>query len=267
MYATGTCIIRYDINRKKQLFLMGSQDCVEITALSLSTSKRFMAFSEITEKVSQIVIYDLRLMVVVKNIILEKVTKNTRVIMVKFSEDDKFLYVQIGAPEWKIFQYKLDKSVLSMIIDNVPPSYDPSLHNDASYNDNDYFYEMNINKDPRYLISAVGKGYLRVFSLKKGSYDYIDISRPGYQSDYLCHCWINNFFLMAGTKDGRIDVFDYTGNYLDSLENAHEVMQGNEENPIFSICSLKDGFALTGRNVVTIYKFNSLVSLILIIQV
>lgn len=77
MYATGTCIIRYDINRKKQFFLMGSQDCIEITALSLSTSKRFMAFSEITEKVSQIVIYDLRLMVVVKNIILEKVTKNT----------------------------------------------------------------------------------------------------------------------------------------------------------------------------------------------
>jgi len=65
---------------------------------------------------------------------------------------------------------------------------------------------------------------------------------------------------MAGTKDGRIDVFDYTGNYLDSLENAHEVMQGSEENPIFSICSLKDGFALTGRNIVTIYKFNSLVS-------
>jgi len=69
-----------------------------------------------------------------------------------------------------------------MIIENTPPSYDPSFHSDINYNDNDYLYEMNINKDPRYLISVVGKGYLRIYSFKKGSYNYIDISRPGYQT-------------------------------------------------------------------------------------
>lgn len=77
MFATGTCIVRYDINKKKQFFLMGSQDCIEITALSISSNKRFMAFAEITEKVSQIIIYDLRLMVIIKTIILDKLPKLT----------------------------------------------------------------------------------------------------------------------------------------------------------------------------------------------
>jgi len=49
---------------------------------------------------------------------------------------------------------------------------------DPKYNDNDYLYEMNINKDPKYLISVLGRGYLRIYSFKKGSYDYYDISRP-----------------------------------------------------------------------------------------
>lgn len=98
--------------------------------------------------------------------------------IIKFSEDDKYLFVQTGAPDWKIYQYKLDKAVLSMVIENTPPSFHPSLMDNPKYNDNDYLYEMCINKDPKYLISVVGKGYLRIFSFKKGSYDYIDISRP-----------------------------------------------------------------------------------------
>ena len=77
MYATGTCIIRYDINKKKQFFLMGSQDCVEITALTLSPNRKFMAFAEITEKFSQIIIYDLRLTVIIKNIVIDKLPKST----------------------------------------------------------------------------------------------------------------------------------------------------------------------------------------------
>jgi len=56
---------------------MGSQDCIEITAISISYNKRFMAFAEITEKASQIIIYDLRLMVIIKNIVLEKLPKST----------------------------------------------------------------------------------------------------------------------------------------------------------------------------------------------
>jgi len=98
--------------------------------------------------------------------------------IIKFSEDNKFLYAQTGAPDWKIYQYKLDKAILSMVIENTPPSFHPSLMDDPSYNDNDYLYEMNINKDPNYLISVVGKGYLRIYSIKKGSYDIIDITRP-----------------------------------------------------------------------------------------
>ncbi|KAL6588697.1 WD40 repeat-like protein [Neocallimastix sp. 'constans'] len=255
MYATGTCIIRYDINKKKQFFLMGSQDCVEITALTLSPNRKFMAFAEITDKFSQIIIYDLRLTVIIKNIVIDKLPKSTRIMIIKFSEDNKFLYAQTGAPDWKIYQYKLDKAILSMVIENTPPSFHPSLMDDPSYNDNDYLYEMNINKDPNYLISVVGKGYLRIYSIKKGSYDIIDITRPEKPAEYLCHCWINNFFLLAGTREGRIDVFDYSGTYIDELENAHDIKEINNS-PIYSICGIKDGFALTGNNVVTIYKFS-----------
>jgi len=193
MFATGTCIVRYDINKKKQSFLMGSQDCIDITAISISASKRFMAFAEITKNSPQIVIYDLRLMVIVKNIILEKQPTSSRVIIIKFSEDDKSLFVQTGAPDWKIYQYKLDKVVLSMVIENTPPSFHPSDMEDPKYNDNDYLYGMCINKDPKCLISVVGKGYLRVFSIKKSSYDYTDISRKNKPAEYLCHCWFNNF--------------------------------------------------------------------------
>jgi len=55
---------------------MGSYDCNEIVAISISTNKRFMAFAEMTEKGYQIIVYDLRLMVIVKNILLEKASKN-----------------------------------------------------------------------------------------------------------------------------------------------------------------------------------------------
>ncbi|KAG4096896.1 WD40 repeat-like protein [Neocallimastix lanati (nom. inval.)] len=260
IYAVGTCIVRYDVNRKKQFFIMGSQDCIEITAISISYNKRFMAFAEITEKASQIIIYDLRLMVIIKNIVLEKLPKSTRIMIIKFSEDDKYLYAQTGAPDWKIYQYKLDKALLTMVVDNLPPSFNFSLMDDPKYNDNDYLYEMNINKDPKYLISVLGRGYLRIYSFKKGSYDYYDISRPNKPAEYICHCWLNNFFLLAGTREGRLDVFDFSGTYLDELEDAHD-MKKVSSNPIYSICSLKDGFVISGNNTITIYKYNNIGSM------
>ncbi|ORX44505.1 WD40 repeat-like protein [Piromyces finnis] len=257
LFVTGTCIIRYDINKKKQFFLMGSQECIEISALCISNNKRFLTFAEITDTIIHIVVYDLRLMVIVKNIPLEKLPKNTRVMIIRFSDDDKYLYIQTGAPDWKIYQYKLDKAVLTMVINNMPPSYHPNLLDDPNYNDNDYLYEMSINKDPKFLVSVVGKGYLRVFSFKKGSYDYIDISRPDKPTEYLCHCWLNNYLLMAGSKEGRVDVFNFSGTFISSLDNAHDTIE-TDDNPVNSICTLKEGFALTGKNIVTIYKLNSL---------
>jgi len=62
---------------------------------------------------------------------------------------------------------------------------------------------------------------------------------------------------MAGSIDGRIDVFDFSGGYIDSLENAHDMPDKSDANPIYSICALKEGFALTGKNTVTIYKVNT----------
>ena len=64
---------------------MGSQNCNEITALTISINKRFMAFAEITDKGVQVVVYDLRLMVIVKNIVLEKLPKNTVIIMMSIN--------------------------------------------------------------------------------------------------------------------------------------------------------------------------------------
>jgi len=47
---------------------------------------------------------------------------------------------------------------------------------------------------------------------------------------------------------------------LDELEDAHD-MKKVSSNPIYSICSLKDGFVISGNNTITIYKYNNIGSM------
>lgn len=131
LYPSGSYIVVYNIDQKTQKFIQCSEKSHGMTAMAISTNKRFLAVAERgnLEKGEKalIIIYDLSLMR--KRKILSLVDfRFDEFVSLAFSPDSRFLAAQGGQPDWTLACWIWEKSKLLSTVKTTNPHTNGPIH-------------------------------------------------------------------------------------------------------------------------------------------
>ena len=122
VYPSGANCILYNIDQKAQKFIPGSDKNEGITAMAVSTNRRYIAIAEKLPEKATITVYDLHTLRKRKILTYAEVTSREYVSLA-FSPDSKYLAAQSGDPDYTLLYWTWEKSkVMASIKSNMNSS-------------------------------------------------------------------------------------------------------------------------------------------------
>ncbi|KAK9867435.1 hypothetical protein WJX84_001996 [Apatococcus fuscideae] len=108
VYPAGHNIVIYWTDSKTQKFVPGNLESEDITAITLSPNKRFLAMAERAEK-GMITIFDLQTLKR-RKVLVSVDTGSKEIVSLAFSPDTKLLAAQGGPGEWNLVVWSWEKA-------------------------------------------------------------------------------------------------------------------------------------------------------------
>ncbi|XP_056146428.1 cilia- and flagella-associated protein 57-like [Lampris incognitus] len=193
IFPCGNNCVRYNFDQRWQKFIPGTEKSQSMQALAISANRRYLAVSESGEKAT-ITVYDLQHEQGRKRKILNggDISMQEFVCMA-FSPDSKYLIGQAGGPEWMLILWLWEKQ---KVMATVVTSGSTNSVTQVSFNSYDNTQ-----------ICVSGNGVFKLFRYSEG--DLKQGSSPRVDSvNVLCHTWITEEQVIAGTDTGRLLVFE-----------------------------------------------------------
>ncbi|XP_056149801.1 cilia- and flagella-associated protein 57-like [Lampris incognitus] len=192
IYPCGNNCVRYNIDQRWQTFIPGTEKSQNMQALAISANRRYLAVSENDEKAT-ITVYDLQHEPGRKRKILSGGDIPTQeFVCMAFSHNSKYLIGQAGGPEWTLIFWLWEKQ---KVMATVTTSGSTNSVTQVSFNPYDNTQ-----------ICVSGAGVFKLFRYSEGA---LKLGHSRVESiNVLCHAWMTEEQVIAGTDTGRLLVFE-----------------------------------------------------------
>eukprot|EP01105_Mastigella_eilhardi_P012781 TRINITY_DN2918_c0_g1_i4.p1 TRINITY_DN2918_c0_g1~~TRINITY_DN2918_c0_g1_i4.p1 ORF type:complete len:1229 (+),score=377.24 TRINITY_DN2918_c0_g1_i4:296-3688(+) len=204
-----------------------------ITAIAVSPSRRFVALAERGDKPT-ITIYDI-FTLKVRQVLTTAECQAREFTCLGFSPDSHYLVTQGGAPDWNVFCWAWERNKTIAGIK-------------SSNKENSTVTQASFNPSDNSLISVCGNNIFKLFRCSEGTLKQLPSSKPQLQN-FLCHCWVSDEKIVAGTSTGELLLFDMAEFKASIPQSA------NDSAPITAIQPTSKGFICgTGSGMVYLYE-------------
>ncbi|KAH6580918.1 hypothetical protein BASA60_002664 [Batrachochytrium salamandrivorans] len=219
VYPAGHQIVIYNIEQKSQRFIPVHFDGEVISTLEVCTAQSVIAVgtkailatksTTTSEKTSVVALYDLHSGRRQKIFTTSEAPANKGFISVEFTSDFRHVIALGMGPDWCIYMWSIDKTKLI-------------AWTRAASNSNACVNQMSCHThDPKHIqVCVTGNCLFRIFRIVDGGFKLSHQTKI--DKNLLCHAWVNDSRIIAGTQDSKILVFD-TGNFV--LEIAYTMPQ------------------------------------------
>ncbi|KAK1901361.1 Cilia- and flagella-associated protein 57 [Dissostichus eleginoides] len=193
VFPCGNTCVCYNTSRRSQRFIPGSEKSQGMHALALSPNRRYLAVSECGERAS-ITVFDLQHEQGRKRKVLTAGESSAEeFVCMAFSHDSKYLIGQTGGPDWTLILWLWEKQ---KVLATVKTS---TSHNPVS--------QVSFNPHNNTQLCVSGGGVMKLFRYSEGALK--QSSSPKVESIFfLCHSWVTEERVIAGTDSGRLLVFE-----------------------------------------------------------
>ncbi|CAL1538634.1 unnamed protein product [Lymnaea stagnalis] len=194
VYPAGANCILYNIDQKTQKFIPGTDKCEEMTALAVSSNRRYVAIAEKGEKAT-ITIYDLHSLRK-KKVLSSNEVQSIEYVSLAFSPDSKYLIAQGGKPDWTLLYWTWEKSKVMA-----------STRTSNPQNPNSEVYQISFNPQDNTQLCVVGNTVFKYFRYSEGNLKPFNFQKTEPQN-YLCHAWVSEDRIIVGTDSGKVLLFE-----------------------------------------------------------
>ncbi|KAM6948696.1 cilia- and flagella-associated protein 57-like [Aplochiton taeniatus] len=193
IFPCGNNCVRYNIDQKWQRFIPGTEKSQGMQALAISANRRYLAVSERGEK-GTITVYDLQHEQGKKRKVLNGGDINVQdFVCMAFSPDSKYLIGQTGGPDWMLFFWMWEKQKVMAVV-KTSGSANP-------------VHQVSFNPHDNTQVCVCGNGLFKLFRYADGSLKQINFLKVEL-INFLCHTWMSEERVIAGTDTGRLLVFE-----------------------------------------------------------
>ncbi|XP_041912329.1 cilia- and flagella-associated protein 57-like isoform X1 [Alosa sapidissima] len=214
IFPSGNNCVRYNIDQKCQRFIPGLEKSQGMYALAISPNKRYLAVSERGER-AMITVYDLQHEQCRKRKVLTGGDLAVfEFVSMCFSPDSKYFIAQSGGPDWMLLYWMWERQ---KVIATVKTTIVPNPISQVSFSPYDNTQ-----------ICVTGYGVLKVFRFMEGILKQTAFQKLDTQN-ILCHAWVSEERIIAGTEKGRLMVFE-SGDLHWDMSVVSKASQGPADN-------------------------------------
>ncbi|XP_029990136.1 cilia- and flagella-associated protein 57 [Sphaeramia orbicularis] len=209
VFPSGNNCVCYNNVQKNQKFIPGSDRSRGMTALAISANRRYLAVSECGDRAT-ITVFDLQHEQGRKRKVLTAGDVQVQEFgCMAFSPDSKYLIGQTSGPDWVLIFWLWEKhKVLAMV---------------TTTTSNNPITQVSFNPYNNMQLCVSGSGVFKPFRYAEGTLR--QSSFPKVESvNFLCHTWVTEERVIAGTDTGRLLVFE-SGDLRREISLSSEVMQ------------------------------------------
>ncbi|RVE72493.1 hypothetical protein OJAV_G00042240 [Oryzias javanicus] len=189
LYAAGSSCVCLNSVQRSQRFFPGSEKSRSIRAMAISASHRFLAVSECGESAC-VTVFDLQHEQGRKKKVLSARDVHAQeFVCVAFSHDSKYLIGQTGAPEWMLVFWLWEKN---KVLASIKTTTSSNPVNQVSFNP---------HNNTQLCVS--GSGVFKLLRLSEGVLKQTSTAKVE-NFNLLCHAWVSDDRLIAGTDTGRL---------------------------------------------------------------
>ncbi|KAK2862634.1 hypothetical protein Q5P01_002167 [Channa striata] len=193
VFPSGNNCVCYNTVQRCQRFLPGSERSRAMRALSLSANRRFLAVSECAEKAT-VTVFDLQHEHGRKRKVLTAgETLVHQFVCMAFSPDSKYLIGQTGGPDWTLIFWHWEKQKV--------------LASAKSSNSNNPITQVSFNPHNNMQLCVSGTGVFKLFRYSEGVLKQSSSAKVE-TINFLCHTWLSEERVIAGTDTGRLLLFE-----------------------------------------------------------
>ncbi|XP_072239030.1 cilia- and flagella-associated protein 57 [Leuresthes tenuis] len=216
VFPSGSSCVCHNIVQRCQRFISGSERSQGMGALAISANRRYLAASECGEKAT-ITVFDLqheqgrrRKVLTVGD------TPVQEFLCMAFSPDSKYLISQTGAPEWILIFWLWEKNKVLATV-KTTTSTNPIT-------------QVSFNPYNNLQLCASGAGVFKLFRYSEGALKQSSFAKVE-SINFLCHAWISDERVIAGTDTGRLLVSE-SGDLRREIKMTSKAVQGQTERQV-----------------------------------
>ncbi|XP_061578787.1 cilia- and flagella-associated protein 57 [Cololabis saira] len=193
LYPSGNSFVCHNYIQRSQRFISGSDQTQSISALAISVNRRYLAVSECGEKAT-VTVFDLRHEQGRKRKVLNTGDLHLKEFLcLAFSPDSKYLIGQTGEPEWTLILWLWEKNKVVATVKTT------TSNNPAA--------QVSFNPHNNLQFCLSGTGVFKLFRYAEGALKRSSSAKVE-SLNLLCHAWMSDSRVVAGTDTGRLLVFE-----------------------------------------------------------
>ncbi|XP_024126534.1 cilia- and flagella-associated protein 57 isoform X2 [Oryzias melastigma] len=229
VYATGSSCVCLNRVQRSQRFFPGSEKSSSVRAMAVSASRRFLAVSECGESAC-VTVFDLQHEQGRKKKHLSAGDIHAQeFVCVAFSHDSKYLIGQTGAPEWMLVFWLWEKN---KVLASMKTTTSSNPVNQVSFSP---------HSNTQLCVS--GSGVFKLLRLSEGVLKQTSTAKVE-NLNLLCHAWVSDDRLIAGTDTGRLLVSE-SGDIRREIRMTSREEQSQTDRQV-KVMRLKEAEALEG---------------------
>ncbi|KAI8585396.1 WD40-repeat-containing domain protein [Geranomyces variabilis] len=230
IYPVGHNSVLYNTESKLQKFIPVTEKCEAITAMAVSTNKRYIAIAERGEK-PLCALYDLHTLRRRKTLSTME-TESKDFVCIAFSADAKYILTQSGAPDWTLFYWSWEKAKVMA-----------GGGGDGAFGS--VVYQVSFNPSDNTQVCVIGNGIFKLFRYQEGFLKLFSVQKLE-PKNYLSHCWAADDRIIVGTEDAKILIFEQNGELR--TEISHTFGPNSVPRTVSTLLGYSKGFICGGSH-------------------
>uniref|UniRef100_A0A3Q4HXN8 Cilia and flagella associated protein 57 n=1 Tax=Neolamprologus brichardi TaxID=32507 RepID=A0A3Q4HXN8_NEOBR len=243
VFPSGNSCVCFNTVQRWQRFISGSERSQGMRAMTISSNRRYLAVSDYGERAT-VTVFDLQHEQGRKRKVLSAGDMSVQeFICIAFSPDSKYLIGLTGSPEWMLILWLWEKHKLLATLKTT--------------NTNNPVTQVSFNPYNNTQLCVSGTGVFKLFRYSEGALKPSSVAKVE-SINFLCHTWMSEHRVIAGTDTGRLLVFE-SGDLRREISMTCKIKDANvNEGPsvpsITAILSYSKGFACS-RGPGTVFLF------------
>ncbi|CAI5688999.1 cilia- and flagella-associated protein 57 isoform X1 [Oreochromis niloticus] len=193
VFPSGNSCVCFNTVQRWQRFISGSERSQGMRAMTISSNRRYLAVSDYGERAT-VTVFDLQHEQGRKRKILSAGDMSVQeFICIAFSPDSKYLIGLTEGPEWMLILWLWEKHKLLATLKT------PNTNNPVT--------QVSFNPYNNTQLCVSGTGVFKLFRYSEGALKQSSVAKVE-SINFLCHTWMSEHRVIAGTDTGRLLVFE-----------------------------------------------------------
>uniref|UniRef100_A0A3Q4MYG6 Cilia and flagella associated protein 57 n=1 Tax=Neolamprologus brichardi TaxID=32507 RepID=A0A3Q4MYG6_NEOBR len=193
VFPSGNSCVCFNTVQRWQRFISGSERSQGMRAMTISSNRRYLAVSDYGERAT-VTVFDLQHEQGRKRKVLSAGDMSVQeFICIAFSPDSKYLIGLTGSPEWMLILWLWEKHKLLATLKTT--------------NTNNPVTQVSFNPYNNTQLCVSGTGVFKLFRYSEGALKPSSVAKVE-SINFLCHTWMSEHRVIAGTDTGRLLVFE-----------------------------------------------------------